>query len=83
LQISIDEDIFVEKPMNRLYRGKFPGSQIESNGSKIYLKDEYDVLGTHLEEETFEALCIQHITKGNIYNYNEIEKNRAYMDKAL
>ena len=22
-------------------------------------------------------------TKGYIYNYNEIEKNRAYMDKAL
>lgn len=47
--------------MNGIYiKSKFRAVRKKSDGSKLYLNDEYDTLDTHLEEEsTIEALCIQ------------------------
>lgn len=49
--------------MNVIYiKAKFRAVRKKSDGSKLYLNDEYDTLDTHLEEEsTIEALCIQHM----------------------
>ena len=61
MRIAIDEEIIVENPMNGIYiKSKFRAVRKKSDGSKLYLNDEYDILDTHLEEErTIEALCIQ------------------------
>ena len=61
MRIDIDEEIIVENPMNGIYiKAKFRAVRKKSDGSKLYLNDEYDTLDTHLEEEsTIEALCIQ------------------------
>lgn len=61
LRIAIDEEIIVENPMNGIYiKVKFRAVRKKSDGSKLYLNDEYDTLFNHLEEEsTIEALCIQ------------------------
>jgi|GEM_PF-429793 integrase len=61
MRIAIDEAIIVENPMNGIYiKSKFRAVRKKSDGSKLYLNDEYGILDTHLEEEsTIEALCIQ------------------------
>lgn len=58
---SIDEEIIVENPMNGIYiKAKFRAIRKKSDGSKLYLNDEYNTLDAHLEKEsTIEALCIQ------------------------
>lgn len=59
--IAIDEEIIVENPMNRIYiKSKFRVVRKKSDGSKLYLNDEFDTLDTHLDNEsTIEALCIR------------------------
>ncbi|WMJ87392.1 hypothetical protein [Anaerocolumna sp. MB42-C2] len=60
MRIAIDEEIIVENPMNGIYiKSKFRAIRKKSDGSKLYLNDEFDTLDTHLENEsTIEALCI-------------------------
>ena len=61
MRIAIDEEIIVENPMNGIYiKSKFRAVRKKSDGSKLYLNDEFDTLDTHLENEsTIEALCIR------------------------
>ena len=61
MRIAIDKEIIVENPMNGIYiKSKFRAVRKKSDGSKLYLNNEYDTLDTHLEDEsTIEALCIQ------------------------
>lgn len=61
MRIAIDEEIIVENPMNGIYiKSKFRAIRKKSDGSKLYLNDEFDTLDTHLENEsTIEALCIR------------------------
>ncbi len=61
MRTAIDEEMIVENPMNGIYiKSKFHAVRKKSDGSKLYLNDEYDTLDTHLEDEsTIEALCIQ------------------------
>lgn len=61
MRIAIDEEIIVENPMNGIYiKSKFRAVRKKSDGSKLYLNDEFDTLDTHLEtESTIEALCIR------------------------
>lgn len=61
MRIAIDKEIIVENPMNGIYiKAKFRAVRKKSDGSKLYLNDEFDALDTHLEEKsTIEALCIQ------------------------
>lgn len=58
---AIDDEMIIENPMNGIYiKSKFRAVRKKSDGSKLYLNDEYDTLDTHLEDEnTIEALCIQ------------------------
>ncbi len=58
---AVDEEMIVENPMNGIYiKSKFRAVRKKSDGSKLYLNDEYDTLDTHLDDEnTIEALCIQ------------------------
>ena len=61
IRIAIDDEIIVENPMNEIYiKSKFSAVRKKTDGSKLYLNDEYDILDTHLDDEsTLEALCIQ------------------------
>lgn len=61
MRMAIDEEMIVENPMNGInIKSKFRAVRKKSDGSKLYLNDEYDTLDTHLEDEnTIEALCIQ------------------------
>lgn len=61
MRIAIDEEMIVENTMNGIYiKSKFRAARKKSDGSKLYLNDEYDSLDTHLEDEiTMEALSIQ------------------------
>lgn len=61
MRVTIDEEIIVENPMNGIYiKSKFRAVRKKSDGSKLYLNDEFDTLDTHLENEsTIEALCIR------------------------
>jgi hypothetical protein len=60
MRTAIDEEMIVENPMNGIYiKSKFRAVRKKSDGSKLYLNNEYDTLDTHLEDEsTIEALCI-------------------------
>jgi integrase len=61
IRIAIDEEIIMENPMNGIYiKSKFRAIRKKSDGSKLYLNDEFDTLDTHRENEsTIEALCIR------------------------
>lgn len=61
MRIAIDEEIIATNPLNGIYiKPKFRAVRKKSDGSKLYLNDEYDTLDTHLDDEsTIEALCIQ------------------------
>lgn len=61
MRTAIDEEMIVENPMNGIYiKSKFRAVRKKSDGSKLYLNNEFDTLDTHLEDEsTIEALCIQ------------------------
>ena len=61
MRVAIDEEIIVENPMNGIYiKSKFRAVRKKSDGSKLYLNDEFDTLDTHLENEsTIEVLYIR------------------------
>ena len=90
LRISIDEEIIVENPMNGIYiKAKFRAVRKKSDGSKLYLNDEYDTLDTHLEEEsTIESLCIQlmfqlgvRIGEGVALKFSDIEYGKIAIQR--
>ena len=61
IRIAIDKEIIVENPMYGIYiKAKFRAVRKKSDGSKLYLNDEFDSLYAHLEKQsTIEALCIR------------------------
>ncbi len=90
MRIAIDEEIIAENPMNGIYiKAKFRAVRKKSDGSKLYLNDEYDTLDTHLEEEsTIEALCIQlmfqlgvRIGEGVALKFSDIEYGKIAIQR--
>ena len=90
LRIAIDEEIIVENPMNGIYiKAKFRAVRKKSDGSKLYLNDEYEALVAHLEEEnTIEALCIQlmfqlgvRIGEGVALKFSDIEYGKIAIQR--
>lgn len=90
MRIAIDEEIIMENPMNGIYiKAKFRAVRKKSDGSKLYLNDEYDTLDTHLEEKsTIEALCIQlmfqlgvRIGEGVALKFSDIEYGRIAIQR--
>ena len=90
MRIAIDEEIIVENPMNGIYiKAKFRAVRKKSDGSKLYLNDEYDTLDTHLEEKsTIEALCIQlmfqlgvRIGEGVALKFSDIEYGKIAIQR--
>lgn len=90
LRIAIDEEIIVENPMNGIYiKAKFRAVRKKSDGSKLYLNDEYEALVAHLEEEnTIEALCIQlmfqlgvRIGEGVALKFSDIEYGKMAIQR--
>ncbi|HWT73505.1 MAG TPA: hypothetical protein VN258_02120 [Mobilitalea sp.] len=90
MRIAIDEEIIVENPMNGIYiKTKFRAVRKKSDGSKLYLNDEFDTLDTHLEEEsTIEALCIQlmlqlgvRIGEGVALKFSDIEYGKIAIQR--
>lgn len=90
MRIAIDEEIIVENPMNGIYiKANFRAVRKKSDGSKLYLNDEYDTLDTHLEDErTIEALCIQlmfqlgvRIEEGVALKFSDIEYGKIAIQR--
>ena len=90
MRIAIDEEIIMENPMNGIYiKAKFRAIRKKSDGSKLYLNDEFDALDTHLEEEsTIEALCIQlmfqlgvRIGEGVALKFSDIEYGKIAIQR--
>lgn len=90
MRIAIDEEIIVENPMNGIYiKAKFCAVRKKSDGSKLYINDEFDALDTHLEEEsTIEALCIQlmfqlgvRIGEGVALKFSDIEYGKIAIQR--
>lgn len=90
MRIAIDEEIIVENPMNGIYiKAKFRAIRKKSDGSKLYLNDEFDALDNHLEEEsTIEALCIQlmfqlgvRIGEGVALKFSDIEYGKIAIQR--
>ncbi len=90
MRIAIDEEIIATNPMNGIYiKAKFRAVRKKSDGSKLYLNDEYDTLDTHLEDErTIEALCIQlmfqlgvRIGEGVALKFSDIEYGKIAIQR--
>lgn len=90
MRIAIDEEIIVENPMNGIYiKVKFRAVRKKSDGSKLYLNDEFDALDTHLEKEsTIEALCIRlifqlgvRIGEGVALKFSDIEYGKIAIQR--
>ncbi len=90
MRIAIDEEIIVENPMNGIYiKSKFRAVRKKSDGSKLYLNDEFDTLDTHLENEsTIEALCIRlmfqlgvRIGEGVALKFSDIEYGKIAIQR--
>jgi integrase len=90
MRIAIDEEMIVENSMNGIYiKSKFRAVRKKTDGSKLYLNDEYDTLDTHLEEEsTIEALCIQfmfqigvRIGEGVAVKFSDIEYGKISIQR--
>lgn len=90
LRIAIDEEIIAENPMNGIYiKAKFRAVRKKSDGSKLYLNDEYEALVAHLEEEnTIESLCIQlmfqlgvRIGEGVALKFSDIEYGKIAIQR--
>ncbi len=90
IRIAIDEEIIIENPMNGIYiKAKFRAVRKKSDGSKLYLNDEYDTLDSHLEDEsTIEALCIQlmfqlgvRIGEGVALKFSDIEYGKIAIQR--
>lgn len=90
MRIAIDEEIIMENPMNGIYiKAKFRAVRKKSDGSKLYLNDEFNALDTHLEEKsTLEALCIQlifqlgvRIGEGVALKFSDIEYGKIAIQR--
>ncbi|WMJ87397.1 tyrosine-type recombinase/integrase [Anaerocolumna sp. MB42-C2] len=90
LRIAIDEEIIAENPMNGIYiKAKFRAVRKKSDGSKLYLNDDFGALDTFLEEEsTIEALCIQlmfqlgvRIGEGVALKFSDIEYGKIAIQR--
>jgi integrase len=87
---AIDEEMIIENPMNGIYiKSKFRAVRKKTDGSKLYLNDEFDALDSHLEEEsTIEALCIQlmfqlgvRIGEGVALKFSDIEYGKIAIQR--
>lgn len=90
MRIAIDEEIIATNPMNGIYiKAKLRAVRKKSDGSKLYLNDEYDTLNSHLEKEsTIEALCIQlmfqlgvRIGEGVALKFSDIEYGKIAIQR--
>ena len=90
IRIAIGDEIIVENPMNGIFiKSKFRAVRKKTDGSKLYLNDEYDILDTHLEEEsTLEASCIQfmfqigvRISEGVAVKFSDIEYGKIAIQR--
>ena len=76
--------------MNGIYiKSKLRAVRKKVDGSKLYLNDEYDILDTHLDDEsTLEALCIQfmfqvgvRIGEGVAVKFSDIEYGKIAIQR--
>lgn len=90
IRIAIDEEIIVENPMNGIYiKAKFRAVRKKSDGSKLYLNDEFDSLDAHLEKQnTMEALSIRlifqlgvRIGEGVALKFSDIEYGKIAIQR--
>jgi hypothetical protein len=83
MRIAIDEEIIVKKPMNKIYiKSKFRAIRKKSDGSKLYLNDEFDALDTHLQKENdseYRFISLTDVSKEIIRKAREINTEGEFI----